>query len=66
MRQLAGRAEREEEEHAGLAEEGVRDVALQVAVDLEVCEHERLRVGAAFEGDAGAVANAAVGAVAAD
>jgi hypothetical protein len=56
----------EEEEHAARAEEGVADVAFQVAVDLEVAENECLRVGAAFERGHGAVAHAAVGAVAPD
>jgi hypothetical protein len=44
----------------------VSDIRLQFAVHLQVAEDERLRIGATFERDAGAVANAAVGAVAAD
>ena len=46
-----GPREREEEEHTVRAEEGMRDVALQVAVHLQVAEDEGLRVGGALEGD---------------
>ena len=65
MRQVAGRPSGKKKSMPR-SQEGVCNVALQVTVGLEVAEHERLRVGAAFERDPGAVADAAVGAVAAD
>ena len=58
--------EREEEEHAAHAQEGMPDVALEVAVNLEVAEGERSRISATFERDSRAVADVAMGAVAAD
>jgi hypothetical protein len=53
-----GGAEREEEQH-GLAEVGVGPAGLQ-PVDLQVGEQEGLRVGGAFEGDAGLLRVAAI------
>jgi hypothetical protein len=56
--------ERKEEEHPDRAQEGVPDIPLQVAVHLEVGEHERLRVSRPLERDPGPVTDPAVGAIA--
>jgi hypothetical protein len=61
-----GPAERKEEQHPWRPDEGVRSVALQTPVGLEVAERERVRVAAALERDPGALADGAVRAVAAD
>src|SRR5690606_36158228 len=58
-------AERKEERDALACGERVERAGLEWAVGLDVAQHEALRVGAALERDAGALAHAAVRAVAA-
>jgi hypothetical protein len=60
------RAEREEEQHSLGAQEGVRCARLELSVDLQVGQRERLRVGAALEGDSCRPPDGAVSTVAAD
>jgi hypothetical protein len=59
-------AERKEQQDPLAPEEGMGGAALERSIDLEVGEHERLRVGAALERDARSFPNRAVGAIAAD
>jgi hypothetical protein len=61
-----GPAEREEEQHPGRPDEGLRRVAHHIPIDLEVTEREGMRVAAALVRDSRALADGAVGAVAAD
>src|SRR4029453_14778705 len=58
--------EREEEQDPCVAEEGVCGAGLEVAVDFEVGEHERLWIGVALEPNRGLSAHGAACAVAAD
>ena len=61
-----GPAQREEEQQADPAQEGVGAVGLQAAVDLQVGQREGLRVGTTLEWDPGATTHAACGTVTAD
>lgn len=65
MRQVAGRPSGKKNSIPGWTEEGVRGVAGEVAVGLEVAERECLWVGAALERDPRELADGAVRAVAA-